>query len=402
MSRPSERPRDATIALHAGESHRTVGAPVSPPLALATSFFTHPDVVGFSANDLTEAAPHFYTRWSNPTLELLEARLAELDGGEAAVTFASGMAAISGLFFDRLSAGDHLVLSNVCYAGVAELAHDILPKHGVAVTAVDTSDVEAVAAAMRPTTRLVHVETPANPILRLTDVAAIAEVAHAAGAEFSVDSTIATPLGTKPLGLGADFVVHSLTKYLGGHGDALGGVVIGRAERMAQLRKRSLIHLGGALAPSAAWLILRGMETLVPRMALHQENARRVEAFLADHPGVRSVYWPGSVRHPQHELAIRQMRNFSGLLAFATDGSGIELARRLAERLRVFSYAVSLGKTRSLLFYIPTEDILRSSFRLEGEEARKYREWTGDGAFRVSVGLEDADDLIEDLARALD
>jgi cystathionine gamma-synthase/methionine-gamma-lyase len=392
---------DATLTLHAGAGPREVGLPTSSPPVMATSFFTYPDAVGFSANDLNEAAPHFYTRWSNPTLELLETRLAALEGGDAALSFASGMAAISTLFLDRLGSGDHLVLSNVCYAGVAELVHDILPKHSIAVTAVDTSNPEAVAAAMRPNTKLIHIETPANPILRLSDIAAIADIAHAGGAELSVDATIATPLGTKPLALGADYVVHSLTKYIGGHGDALGGAVISRQERIAALRKGSLIHLGGSLSPFAAWLILRGMETLAPRMMMHEANARRVEAFLADHPKVRSVFWPGSPRHPQHDLAARQMRNFSGLLAFSAKEEGGALARLLAERLQVVSYAVSLGKTKSLLFYIPTEDILRFSFHLEGEEARSYREWAGDGVFRFSVGLEDPDDIIADLEQAL-
>jgi cystathionine gamma-synthase len=393
--------RPATLALHAGETPRSVGAPVSAPPVLSTSFFTHPDAVGFSANDLSDASPHFYTRWSNPTLDLLETRLAALDHGEAAVSFASGMAAISGLFLDRLGAGDHLVFSDVCYAGVSELVSGMLARQGVTSTAVDSSAPDEVAAAIQPNTRLVHIETPANPILRLADIEIIAGIVHAAGAELSVDATIATPLGLKPLTLGADYVVHSLTKYLCGHGDALGGAVIGRADRMAALRTNSLIHLGGALSPFAAWLILRGMETLAPRMALHEANARRVEAFLAEHPKIRAVHWPGSPRHPQHALATRQMQNFSGLLSFSTKEDGAPLARRLAERLAVFSYAVSLGKTKSLLFYIPTDDILRSSFLLSGEAARRYRDWTGDGAFRVSVGLEDADDLIEDLAQAL-
>ncbi|WP_230532865.1 trans-sulfuration enzyme family protein [Microvirga roseola] len=392
---------EATLALHAGAGQRHIGEPASAPPMMATSFFTHPDAVGFSANDLNEAVPHFYTRWSNPTLELLETRLAALEGGEAALSFASGMAAICALILNRLGSGDHLVLSNVCYAGVAELAHDILPKHGIAATPVDTSNPEAVAAAMRPNTKLVHIETPANPILRLSDVAAVAEIARSGGAELSVDATIATPLGMKPLALGADYVVHSLTKYICGHGDALGGAVIGRQDRIAALRKGSLIHLGGSLSPFAAWLILRGMETLAPRMVMHEANARRVEAFLADHPKVRSVFWPGSSRHPQHNLAARQMRNFSGLLAFSAKADGGALARRLAERLQVVSYAVSLGKTKSLLFYIPTDDILRSSFHLEGEEACSYRDWAGDGVFRFSVGLEDQDDIIADLDQAL-
>lgn len=391
----------ATLALHAGDAARGVGVPVAASPVLSASFHTHPDAVGFSATDLAEQSPHFYSRWSNPTLDILEARLAALEEGEAALAFGSGMAAISALFLGKLKAGDHLVLSDVCYAGVAELARHMLPRHGIEVTSVDSSDPAAVEAALRRNTRLVHIETPANPILSLSDISAIAAIAHAAGAELSVDSTLATPLATKPLSLGADYVVHSLTKYLCGHGDTLGGAIIASAKRIEPLRRDSLIHLGGALSPHSAWLILRGMETLVPRMQLHEGNARQVEAFLATHPAIRAVYWPGSERHPQHALAARQMRNFSGMISFCVKGDSLGMARQLAERLKVFSYAVSLGKTKSLLFHIPTEDILRSSFGLEKTRAVAYRDWTGDGTFRVSVGLEDAQDLITDLAQAL-
>jgi cystathionine gamma-synthase/methionine-gamma-lyase len=402
MAATERFPGIATQALHAGERERGPGAPVTESPVLSTSFHADPDAIGFSANDLQQDAPPFYTRWSNPTLGLLERRLAAIEGGEAAVAFASGMAAVSGLFLDRLNAGDHLVLSNVCYAGVAELAHDLLPRKGVAVTTVDASDPQAVADAIRLETRLIHVESPANPILRLADIAALAAIAHARpGVELSVDSTIATPLGLRPLALGADYVVHSLTKYLCGHGDALGGVLIGRSDRIEAIRRNVLIHLGGALSPFAAWLILRGLETLAPRLSLHEANARKVEEFLAGHPKVAAVYWPGSIRHPQHELARRQMTNFSGLLAFSVREDGPALARRMADRLKVISYAVSLGKTKSLIFYIPTADILRSSFHLDGAAASAYRAWAGDGLFRLSVGLEDAGDLIADLEQAL-
>lgn len=389
-----------TQSIHAGLPAPRSGEPVLSPLVPASSFYAHPDDIGFSANDLSDKAPHFYTRWSNPTAQALEARLAALDGGEAAVTFASGMSAITGLFLNRLKAGDHLVLSNVCYAGVAEFAHDSLPKLGINVTAVDTSDPANVAAALRPETKLVHIETPANPILRLSDISSIAGVVHAAGAELSVDSTMATPVATRPLELGADFVVHSLTKYACGHGDALGGAVIGKADAIADLRKTSLIHLGAALNPFAAWLILRGLETLPIRMKAHEENARAVSAFLENHPRVKRVYWPGLRSHPQHDLAVRQMRNFSGMVSFVTD-DGAALARRFADRLKTVAYAVSLGKTRSLLFYIPAEDLIASSFHLEGRDAIAYRDWTGDGTFRMSVGLENADDIIADLEVAL-
>lgn len=388
-----------TLALHGGDGVRVVGAPLAPAPVLSTTYFTHPDAVGFSASDLKADAPHFYTRWSNPTLELLEQRLALLEGGEAALSFGSGMAAITGLFAGLLKAGDHLVLSDVCYAGVAEYAGHALPRQGVEVSFADSSNPEAVAAALRPNTRLVHIETPANPILKLTDIAAIAAIAHAGGAELSVDSTIATPVGTNPLALGADYVCHSLTKYLCGHGDALGGVVIGRAEPIARLRKDVLIHHGAVLSPFSAYLILRGIETLGLRMEKHQANARALAEWLERHPKVRRVLWPGLASHEQAALARRQMRNFSGLLSFSVNSDSPGMARQLAERLELVSYAVSLGKTKSLCFYIPTEDILRSSFRLADD--RSYRDWTGEGAFRISVGIEDADAIIADFEQAL-
>ena len=390
----------ATTAIHAGLAAPRPGEPVLSPLVPATSFYADPDAIGFSADDLGDEAPHFYSRWSNPTAAALETRLARLEGGEAALAFASGMAAVTGLFLNRLKAGDHLVLSNVCYAGVAEFAHVNLPRLGIAVTTVDAGDPAAVAAALRPQTRLVHIETPANPILRLADIAAIAASVHAAGAELSVDATMATPIATQPLRLGADYVVHSLTKYACGHGDALGGAVIGGADAIAALRRDSLIHLGAAINPFAAWLILRGLETLPWRMAGHEQNALAVATFLEGRPGVRRVLYPGLASHPQHALARRQMNNFSGMLSFVVD-DGAAVARRLAQKLKLVAYAVSLGKTRSLIFHIPTEDLLRTSFHLTGADADSYRAWAGEGVFRLSVGLEDAADIIADLDQAL-
>ena len=375
--------------------------PVSPGIATSTSFTTHPDAIGFSANDLQQDAPHFYTRWSNPTVAALEDKLAELEGGQAGLCFASGMAAISALFLTQLSSGDHLIFSDVCYAGVAELAIDILPKYGIEISAVDTSNLVEIAAAVRPTTKLIHVETPANPILRLADIAAISKIAKGCGAKLSIDSTIATPVATQPLALGADFVVHSLSKYLCAHGDAIGGGRVGKADALASIRREALIHHGGCLSPFSAWLILRGIETLEARMAVHERNARIVAEFLESHPKVKKVYWPGLASHPQHELAKRQMTNFSSLLAFSVQ-DGANLARWLAENVKTFSYAVSLGKAKSLIFYIPTDDIVNSSYRLSASASVRYRDWIGDGVFRVSVGLENPKLLIKELAEALD
>jgi cystathionine gamma-synthase len=392
-----------TLALHSDVMSRAIGAPVSASIVPASSFYTSPDAVGFSAADLSDDAPHFYSRWANPTVDLLEKRLAALEGGVGAVCYASGMAAISALFLTRLKAGDHLVLSDVCYAGVAEFAHDVLPRFGIDVSFVDTSNLEAVTASLRPEkTRLIHIETPANPILKLSDISAIAQIAHSAKADLSVDSTIATPIGTQPLLLGADYVVHSLTKYICGHGDALGGaIVVGDQTRLPALRQGALVHQGAALSPFAAWLIARGLETLPLRMRSHEANARTLAGFLQSHPQVAAVHWPGNANHPQAELARAQMRNFSGLLSFRVKSNGAAIARRLAERLKVVSYAVSLGKTRSLIYYIPTNDLLRTSFKLSSEAAKDYRAWAGDGVFRLSVGLEHPDDLMADLSQAL-
>ena len=394
------QPNLETASVHAGEELDDAFGAIAPPIVLASSFAVHPDDVGFSAYDYKEEAPYFYSRWSNPTVRRLERKLAALEGAEDGVAFGSGMAAISGLLLHVLSAGDHLVLSNACYAAVAELAHDTLPRLGIAATAVDTSDPAAVKAALRPTTKLIYLETPCNPILRLADVAAIAEIAKAGGAELAVDSTIATPLGLRPLALGADYVVHSLTKYMCGHGDALGGVVLGGRDKIDGLRKDSLVHLGGLLGAFDAWLILRSLHTLPARMAAHAAGAAEVARFLEDHPRIERVLYPGLPSHPQHGLAEAQMTNYSGMIAFtATDGAA--LARQLADRLKVFTYAVSLGKSKSLVFHIPTADIQRTSFRLSDADLAGYRAWAGDGVFRVSIGLERPADLIADLEQAL-
>jgi len=216
-----------------------------------------------------------------------------------------------------------------------------------------------------------------------------------------VDSTMATPVATKPLALGADLVAHSLTKYLNGHGDALGGAVIGRKQAMAQLRQGALIHFGGALSPFNAWLIRRGLHTLELRMKAHEASARQVALYLESHPAIKRVIYPGLPSHPQYALAQRQMSNFSGMLTFQTKEDGAEVARRLYRKLQVFTYAVSLGKQRSLLFYIPTADILKSSFTLQGTALQSYRDFAGDGIFRVSIGLEAPEDLCADLDQAL-
>jgi methionine-gamma-lyase len=389
----------ATRAVHAGHPPDATTGASAPTLVMSNSFVVGADT-SFSAETSSDDASHFYTRWSNPTVDQLEDSLASLEGGEAAACFATGMAAFSGLVLHLLKAGDHLVMSDVAYAGTVELAHHKLVQLGIEITMVDLSDLEAAARAITPRTRLVYAETPCNPILRLTDLRAVADLAHRAGALFAVDSTFATPVATRPLALGADFVLHSLSKYLGGHGDALGGAIIGGKRAIADLRRDSVIHLGGALSPFNAWVIARGIATLPLRMRAHSENALRVASLLENRRGIKRVIYPGLASHPQFELARRQMQCASGMFTFQVE-DGREVARRLARSLSIFHYAVSLGHHRSLLFYLDTAQLMESSFHLQGRQLESYRAFAGDGIFRVSVGIEDADDLYRDLDQAL-
>lgn len=389
-----------TLSIHAGETPSADTGASSPDIVMSSTFVTDAPQ-DFSALDISDDTPWVYTRWANPTISALERKIAALEGAESCVCFASGMAAGAAILLSTLSAGDHLVISDVCYPGVAELARDTLPRFGVAVTPVNTTRLEEVKAAIRPETKLIFIETPVNPLMRVTDIAAIARLAKEAGALLAADNTFATPIGTRPLALGADFVMHSATKYLCGHGDAMGGAVAARRDLAATLRAESLIHYGGAISPFNAWLISRGAATLPIRMAAHQTGALAVAHWLETHPSVSAVYYPGLESHPQHVLAKTQMANFSGMISFRIKGDSPAAARRLAAELNIIHYAVSLGHHRSLICYLPTEDLLRTSFRLEGANAAEYRDMAGDGLFRLSVGLEDADDLIRDLDQAL-
>lgn len=393
----------STLAIHAGEGPDAATGASAPNIVMSSTFVTDgPE--GFSASEITDDSPYIYTRWSNPTVRQLERKVAALEGAEDAVAFASGMGAASAILMTYLSSGDHLILSEVCYAGIAELARDTLPRMGVSVSFVDTSDMAATAAAMRERTRLILIDTPCNPIMRLTDIAGTAAIARDGGALLAVDSTFASPIATRPLEMGADLVMHSATKYLGGHGDAMGGIVCGSGERIARLRGEALIHHGGALSPFNAWLIARGCATLPIRMRAHQETALAVARGLEAHPKVERVVYPGLPSHPQHNLAGRQMANFSGMMSIRVKGGaaqGQSTARRMGADLGIIHYAVSLGHHRSLICWLPTDDLLASSFPLTGAAADTYRDWAGEGIFRFSVGLEDASDLLADLDRVL-
>lgn len=391
---------EQTKAIHAGEFPDPITRASSPNLVMSTTFITDADT-GFSAENMKEGDTWMYTRWGNPTIHQLEEKLAVLEDAEMGVAFDSGMGAISALLFHLLKSGDHAVVTDVAYAAMSELTNEMIPELGIAITKVNTSDLRAIENAIQSNTRLVYIETPCNPLLRLTDIAAVAEITRKAGVKLVVDSTFATPMATKPLTLGADYVIHSLTKYLGGHGDALGGVVLGKKENLLLLRKKTAIRLGGILSPFNAWLILRGLATFPIRMCAHQENALKIAAYLEQHPKVERVIYPGLPSHPQYELARRQMRNFSGMLTFRV-ANGKEVAKQLAERLKIIHYAVSLGHHRSLIFYMDSENLQQTSFHLStSAQVDSWNNFAGEGMFRFSVGLEDADDLIADLEQAL-
>jgi cystathionine beta-lyase/cystathionine gamma-synthase len=399
-----------TLAVHAGEEADPETGALRLPIHMATTFKL-PKFGGKLMDALlleTSRAPHAYTRWSNPTLRALEDRLAALeapkglpDGSKAtAVATATGMAAVSALALTFLSQGDHIIASEVCYAGSVELFGLHLPRFGIQVSLVDTSDPQQVRDALRPNTKLVYVETPANPILRIADISALAAIAHNAGAKLAVDSTWASPALQRPFDLGADFVVYSLTKYINGHGDALGGAVLGREADMLKLRRDMLVHLGGAMSPFNAWLIMRGMVTLPERMKQHCDSAMKVAEFLESHPRVSRVVYPGLESHPHHRVAARQMTGFGGMLTFQLKG-GLGAVISMSEKIKLFSYATSLGHAHSLLFYYPTDLYVDAAAYLTTAQKKSIREWTGDGIIRASIGLESADDLIADIDQAL-
>jgi methionine-gamma-lyase len=388
-----------TLSIHGGENPDSATGASAPSLEMSSTFLVDEEI-SFSANNLTAATPFVYTRWDNPTTRQLEQKLAILEQAEACVAFASGMAASAAVMLAHLSQGDHLVISNTNYPGTAEFARETLTRLGVEVTPVDTTQPAEIEAAMRDNTRMLWLETPSNPLLRIADIAAAADIAHQQDALLAVDSTFASPIATRPLNLGADLVIHSLTKYIGGHGDAMGGSVCGSQALLGPLRGEALVHYGGVISPFNAWLIMRGMATLPLRMRCHEANALAVASFLEAHDKVEKVLYPGLESHPQHALARAQMDNFSGMISFRT-AHPKAIAQRMMQDLEVIHYAVSLGHHRSLVYLMQTADLIGSSYRLEGAELDNYRELAGEGIFRLSIGLEDSEDLIRDLEAVL-
>jgi methionine-gamma-lyase len=336
-----------------------------------------------------------YTRgYGNPTLLAFETLMADLEGTEAAFSFASGMAAIHTVVTATASAGDRIVSSTELYGGTYSLFRKVLPRYGVEVTFVDPHDVDAVTAAL-PGARLYYCETIANPNVTVADLEALGAACAGAGVPAAVDNTFASPYLCNPARFGFDFVLHSATKYVGGHNDLVGGVVCCSAENAARLRD-TVIETGGTMAPLEAWLCLRGLATLELRMRRHGENASAVAAFLEGHPKVDRAHYPGLRSHPQHDVAVRLLpRGFGGMLAFEVAG-GVEAGQRFCDALELAWVASSLGGTHTLVGHAA------STTHRQLDPAARRAAGIGDGLIRVSVGLEDADDLVEDLARALE
>jgi cystathionine gamma-synthase len=370
--------RIETLAVHAGHGIDPGTGAVTPPIHLSTTFEREADG--------SYPRGYIYARNANPNRAALERSLAALEGGAAAAAFASGSAATMSVF-QALSPGDHVVAPADAYHGTARLLREILAPWGLQATFVDMTDTARVERAVRPNTRLIWVETPSNPLLKVTDLRRVSDMAHRAGAHCVCDNTWATPVLQQPLHFGADLSVHATTKYLGGHSDVLGGAVVAKVEDAVFQKIREVQVLGGAVpSPFDCWLVLRGIRTLPYRMRGHSENAMTVAAFLQRHPRIQAVHYPGLKEHAGHAVAAQQMAGFGGMLSFQVTG-GRDSAMAVAAKVRIFTRATSLGGTESLIEH-------RAS--IEGPETR-----TPENLLRVSIGLEHADDLIDDLAQAL-
>ncbi|HED04090.1 MAG TPA: PLP-dependent transferase [Candidatus Fraserbacteria bacterium] len=387
-----------TQAVHAGEQPDPSSGAADLPI-YQSSTFTHRDTeesaAVVQALQAGERKGYLYTRWGNPTVQALEEKLAALEGGQAALAFSSGMAAIATVLLSLVKSGDKIVAARQLYSGTSHLLTERLPALGVETTFVASDRIENFAQAIRPTTKLIYIETPSNPLLEITDIQAIARLAQEHQLVSIIDNTFATPFNQRPLELGIDLVVYSTTKYLCGHGDAMGGAVIGRQEFIDRVLTGFHRDLGGVLSPFNAWLTARGMRTLPLRLERHNANALTLAQFLQQHSGVRQVYYPGLPSHPGHELARRQMPGgFGGMLSFEVQG-GLEAGKRALNRVQLCTRAVSLGDVKTLITHPAS-----TTHYIVPPEARRAA-GISDGLIRLSVGIEDVQDLMDDLAQAL-
>lgn len=377
-----------TTAVHGGARKDDVFGAMNEPIYMTSNYRIPTDG---SPVDWSGIHSTIYCRNRNPNQMVLQDKLCALTGAEDCAVFASGVAALTSVFIPFLSTGDHAIVSEVCYSATNLLFREYLPrKYNIDVTIVDTTDTEAVRAAVRPNTKLIHIETPGNPTTGISDIPALAAIAHDAGALLSVDATFAGPICMHPLALGADLEIHSMTKYINGHGDALGGCVLGKTVLIDKIKEIAMVNFGGILSPFNAWLIARGLSTLPLRMAQHSKTALAVAQFLEQSPAVRFVSYPGLQSHPQHERAAAYMNGqYSGMISFDIHGSEQEHLQFL-DSLQLIAHAVSLGDIESLIVYYD-----KNSDKLPHYPAI-YRQ----GFFRFSVGLEDERDIIADLQQA--
>jgi len=378
-----KQPGFATRAIHDGQQPDPLTGAVNVPIYLSSTYVQQ----GIGENKGYE-----YSRVSNPTRTRLEENLASLEGGIAAPVFASGMAAINAVA-TLLKSGDHVVAGNDLYGGTPRLFNQVLTRYGLEFTYVDTSDAENVERAFRKNTRMVYVETPTNPLMSISDLAAIAQICRRKKADLVVDNTFMSPYFQQPLALGAEMVIHSTTKFLNGHSDGLGGVVVctrpDQSEQLAFLQKAA----GAILSPFECWLLLRGVKTLAARMQVHDRNGRMVAEYLANHGKIRKVFYPGLKDHPQHALAKKQMSGFGSMITFET--GSLKNANKMLKKLRVCSLGESLGGVETLISHPAT-----MTHAGLGEKGRKAIGIT-DGMVRISVGIEDVEDILDDLETGL-
>ena len=379
-----------TRAVHVGNDIDKETNAVKRPITMGNSYKLPYDP---SHLNWSSADANLYTRNGGSNQRYLQERIKSLENGEDCIVLASGVAALSGLFFALLKSDDHVIFSNVTYIATYRLLNELLNnKFGVETTIVDTSDIDAVKSEIRPNTKLIHVETPGNPTLSISDISAIAKIAHENGALLSVDNTLASPFNQRPLDLGADFSVESLTKYINGHGDSMGGSIAGKQEYLDIIREQSQVNLGGTISPFNAWLIMRGSVTLPLRMRQHNENALKVAEFLESIPEVSFVSYPGLKTHENHEVAASQMSpGFGGVLSFGLKADH-DTHNQFVSNLRLITSAVSLGHDESLIVFIGEND----------ERQYLYPEKFHNGFFRFSVGIEDPEDIIGDIKQALE
>ncbi|MTI96848.1 MAG: methionine gamma-lyase [Firmicutes bacterium] len=384
----------STLCIHAGQQPDPQFGSLNTPI-YQTSTFVFKDVAQGANRFAGEEEGYIYTRLGNPTQAALEEKIATLEGGEAGLAFASGMGAVSAVVMHYVGQGEHVIHPTAVYGCTFALLQEILHRFGVEATAVDTSDLEAVKAAIRPNTKLIYLETPANPTMKMTDIKAVSELAHAQGAAVVVDNTFMTPCYQKPLALGADIALHSATKYIGGHGDVIAGLAVGSKEVMDQIRMTTLKDIGAVISPFNAWLLLRGLKTLDVRMERHNANALAIARWLEEHPKVSKVWFPGLESFEQHELAKRQMSGFGGIMSFELAG-GYDAGVRLMNSVKLCHLAVSLGDVDTLIQHPAS-----MTHSVVPEEDRCTANITP-GLVRLAVGLENVEDIIADIQQGIE